>query len=156
MKRKSEGDFLKAWGGISSLQFRLPVVWTEARRRGHTLTDLARWLSREPARLAGLLRRKGSITVGRDADLVIFDPDATFRVTPETNEHRHKLTPYEGREFTGVVEATYLRGEKIYERGEFAQTPTGEFLLRENEPEAPREWDDPENFDDLTGKEFDD
>ncbi|MDT5158542.1 MAG: allantoinase [Acidobacteriota bacterium] len=156
MKRRSEGDFMKAWGGISSLQFRLPVIWTEARRRGHTLKDLARWLSREPARLAGLLRRKGSITVGRDADLVIFDPDATFRITPETNEHRHKLTPYEGREFTGVVEATYLRGEKIYERGKFAETPTGELILREDEPKETVEWDDPENFDDLTGKDFDD
>jgi allantoinase len=148
MKRKSEGDFLKAWGGISSLQFRLPVVWTEARRRGHTLQDLARWLSREPARLAGLLRRKGAITTGRDADFVIFDPEATFRVTPELNEHRHKLTPYDGREFYGVVEATYLRGEKIYERGHFSETPTGTLLLRENEPEVSDEWDDAEEFDD--------
>jgi allantoinase len=148
MKRRGEGDFLKAWGGISSLQFRLPVVWTEARRRGHTFDDLARWLAREPARLAGLLRRKGAITPGRDADIVIFDAEATFRVTPETNEHRHKLTPYDGREFTGVVEATYLRGEKIYESGEFSASPTGTLLLHEDEPKTPDDWDDPDNFDD--------
>jgi allantoinase len=149
MKRKGEGDFMKAWGGISSLQFRLPVVWTEARRRGHTLSDLARWLAREPAKLAGLGRRKGAIAPGYDADLVLFDPEADFRVTPETNEHRHKLTPYEGLEFAGVVEATYLRGEKIYERGEFLETPTGVLLVREVEPETSSgEWYDSENFED--------
>ncbi|HEX8188058.1 MAG TPA: allantoinase AllB, partial [Pyrinomonadaceae bacterium] len=145
MKRRPEGDFLKAWGGISSLQYRLPVVWTEARRRGHDLRDLARWLSREPARLAGLFGRKGAITPGRDADLVIFDPDAKTRVTAETNHHRHKLTPYDGLEFDGAVVATYLRGEKIYDRGEFADKPTGTLLLREPPPKATNLWDE---FDD--------
>ncbi|HEX8503478.1 MAG TPA: allantoinase AllB [Pyrinomonadaceae bacterium] len=148
MKRRPEGDFMKAWGGISSLQFRLPAVWTEASRRGHTFRDLARWLSREPARLAGLYGRKGAITPGRDADLVIFDPEATFRVAAETNEHRHKLTPYEGLGLKGVVVATYLRGEKIYERGEFAAAPTGTLLLREPPPREPSIWDDLEDLDD--------
>ena len=104
MKRRAEGHFLKAWGGISSLQFRLPAVWTEARRRGFALEDLARWLAQEPARLAGLDLRKGSIAPGRDADFVIFDPEATMTVAPQTNEHRHKLTPYDGQELCGVVE----------------------------------------------------
>ncbi|MDQ3804585.1 MAG: amidohydrolase family protein, partial [Acidobacteriota bacterium] len=130
LKRRDEGDFLQAWGGISSLQFRLSVVWTEARRRGHTLPDLARWLAHAPARLTGLDRRKGSIAPGLDADFVIFDPDATFRVTPELVEHRHKLTPYAGQTLSGVVEATYLRGERIYERGKFAEEPTGKLLKR--------------------------
>ena len=147
MKRRQEGDFLKAWGGISSLQFRLPAVWTEASRRGHTLGDLARWLSREPARLAGLYGRKGAITPGRDADLVIFDPDAAFRVGAGANEHRHKLTPYDGMELKGAVLATYLRGEKIYDRGEFAPAPTGTLLLREPPPAEPSPWDDLEDLD---------
>jgi len=133
LKRREEGDFLQAWGGISSLQFRLPVMWTEARRRGHTLEDLARWLAFEPAKLAGLEERKGAIATGRDADLVVFDPDAAMRVTPEANEHRHKLTPYDGRELRGVVEATYLRGEKIYDRSNFSDGPTGRLLRRDND-----------------------
>lgn len=139
MKRKKEGDFLKAWGGISSLQFRLSAVWTEASARGHTFRDLARWLASEPAKLAGLSARKGSIAPGRDADFVVFDPEAEFRVTPETNEHRHKLTPYEGRVLKGDVVATFLRGEKIYERGRFNDTPSGELLLRQK-PQS--EWDE--------------
>jgi allantoinase len=140
MKRPKEGDFLKAWGGISSLQFRLSAVWTEAEGRGHTFRDLARWLASEPAKLAGLGARKGSIAEGRDADFVLFDPGASFRVTPETNEHRHKLTPYEGRELKGDVVATFLRGEKIYERGRFSEPPSGRLLLRESKPRS--EWDD--------------
>jgi allantoinase len=142
MKRRQEGDFMKAWGGISSLQFRLPVVWTEASGRGHTLRDLARWLASEPAKLAGLVARKGTIAVGRDADFVVFDPEARLRVTPETNEHRYKLTPYEGRELKGDVVATFLRGQRIYERGRFGEKPSGELLLRESKPSS--NWDEDE------------
>jgi allantoinase len=130
MKRREEGDFLRAWGGISSLQLRLPVVWTEARCRGFGFGHLAEWLAAAPARLAGLAPRKGAITVGADADFVVWNPDETFSVEPRALEHRHKLTPYAGRELSGVVEATFLRGRKIYERGQFAREPGGEFLLR--------------------------
>ena len=146
MKRRREGDFMKAWGGIASLQFRLPAVWTGARGRGHDFRDLARWLAREPARLAGLFGRKGAITAGRDADLVIFDPAATTRVSPETNHQRHKLTPYDGLELGGAVVATYLRGVKVYDRGEFAPEPTGTVLLREPPPVQTSVWDDLEGF----------
>jgi allantoinase len=130
MKRRDAGDFLAAWGGISSLQLRLPVVWTEARRRGFGLERLTEWLASAPARLAGLEDRKGAIKVGLDADFIVWKPDETFRVEPSALEHRHKLTPYAGRELSGAVAATFLRGEKIYERGEFAAEPKGKFLLR--------------------------
>ena len=130
LKRREAGDFLQAWGGISSLQFRLPVFWTEARRRGFTPAGIARLLAGAPARLARLDARKGSIAVGRDADFVIWNAEGETRVAPETNEHRHKLTPYDGRVFEGAVEATYLRGEKIYDRGSFAERPAGVLLKR--------------------------
>ena len=103
-----KGDFASAWGGIASLQFTLPAVWTEAHRRGHSLEDLARWMCAAPARLAGL-DRKGSIEAGKDADLVVWNPEATFVV--ERVLHRHPLTPYRGRTLTGVVERTFVRGE---------------------------------------------
>src|SRR5947209_1313096 len=148
MKRRQEGDFLKAWGGISSLQFRLAGVWTEARRRGFALEDLARWPAQEPARLADLDLRKGSIAPGRDADLVFFDPEATLIVAPEINEHRHKLTPYDGQTLSGVVEATYLRGEKIYERGHFSERPTGRLLKRGDEGKSSDVFEDVESFED--------
>ncbi|MGB8508605.1 MAG: allantoinase AllB [Pyrinomonadaceae bacterium] len=130
LKRRGEGDFMRAWGGISSLQFRLPLMWTLARERGHGCTDLARWLAEAPAHLAGLGSRKGRIAAGCDADFVIWNPEETFRVEPSMIQHKHKLTPYLGQSLNGVVTATYLRGEKIYERGAFAVEPKGLMLKR--------------------------
>ncbi|MEP6705903.1 MAG: allantoinase AllB [Pyrinomonadaceae bacterium] len=130
LKRREEGDFLQAWGGISSLQLRLPVVWTEARQRGYSLNELANWLCCAPANLVGLGRRKGAIAAGYDADFVVWNPDEELEVSAGMIQHRHKLTPYNGERLKGVVETTFLRGERIYGRGEFTGTPMGRLLLR--------------------------
>jgi allantoinase len=130
MKCIETGDFSRAWGGIASLELSLPAVWTQTREHGYSLGHLARWLCGEPARLAGLEKRKGAIAVGYDADLVIWNPAKTFRVDAQRLHQRHKLTPYAGRELAGVVEATFLRGKKIFDRGEFSATPCGNVLLR--------------------------
>jgi len=110
MKEMATGDFGAAWGGISSLQLGLPLIWTAARRRGFSLRDIARWMSQGPARLAGL-RKKGRVAVGYDADFCVFAPDESFTVDQRDIRHRHRLTPYTGRELDGVVRATVLRGE---------------------------------------------
>ncbi len=128
LKRRETGDFAAAWGGISSLQLALPAVWTGASRRGHSLADVARWMSRAPARLAGLEDRKGRIAVGLDADFAIFDPEAGLEVAPEALLHRHPLTPYAGRRLRGVVRETLLRGRTVYRDGEFPGAPTGRLL----------------------------
>jgi allantoinase len=130
MKLAEEGDFLRAWGGIASLQLSLPAVWTEAGARGYAVTHLAKWLCEGPARLAGLAGRKGSIAAHCDADFVIWDPEAKFHVEPAQLHHRHKLTPYAGRELAGRVETTFLRGRKVFERGEFSAAPVGHVLHR--------------------------
>ncbi len=131
MKCSGSGDFMKAWGGISSLQIGLAAVWSEARARGATPSDLARWMSASPARLAGLFGRKGVIASGADADLVFWDPDARLTIDPTTLEHRHKITPYGGRSLFGSVVRTILRGETIYARGAgFAGSPRGRWQRR--------------------------
>lgn len=99
------GDFLNAWGGIASLQFVLPIVWTNASARGFTLTDVARWCCESPAKLANLTT-KGRIEIGMDADFVVWDPESMFTVTAELIEHRHKVTPYLGARLRGVVRDT--------------------------------------------------
>lgn len=130
LKQKESGDFLAAWGGISSLQFRLPVIWTEAQKRGFGISELAEWLCRAPARLVGLEATKGSIKVGCDADLVIWNPKQTSKIQSDMIHHRHKLTPYAGRDFAGAVETTFLRGRKVYDGGQFIGEPQGQLLLQ--------------------------
>ncbi|MGI8334169.1 allantoinase AllB [Actinomadura scrupuli] len=107
-----KGDFAEAWGGISSVQLGLPVVWTAARARGFALADVVGWMARGPAALTGL-RRKGRLEVGYDADLVAFADDETFVVDPGALHHRHPVTPYAGRELSGVVRRTWLRGVAV-------------------------------------------
>ncbi|HEY3171546.1 MAG TPA: allantoinase AllB [Thermoanaerobaculia bacterium] len=131
LKKRETGDFSTAWGGISSLQLRLPAVWTAARPRGVSFERLSEWLSAAPARLAGIAGRKGALAPGFDADLVVWNPEETFDVRPEALHHRHKLTPYAGRTLFGVVEAAFLAGEKISERGRLLGPPRGKILLRE-------------------------
>ena len=86
-------------------------MWTEAQRRGFTLSDIARWMAEGPARLAGCDARKGRLAAGYDADFVVFDPEAEFVVTEERLHYRHAVSPYLGEKLRGVVKATYLRGQ---------------------------------------------
>jgi allantoinase len=130
MKLREEGDFLRAWGGIASLQLRLPAIWTGARARGYPPERLAAWLCAGPARLAGLTGRKGVIAAGHDADLVLWHPQKEFVVNNTVLRHRHPITPWLGRTLAGVVEATYLRGEQVYARGAADPPARGRLLTR--------------------------
>jgi allantoinase len=130
-KAPGTGDFLSAWGGIASVQLGLSLVWTEAARRGHGLTDVVRWMASGPAGVAGL-PRKGALRAGADADLVVFDPDATWTVDASALQHRHPVTPYHGRAVRGAVRATYLHGRRVAVDGAVPGVPTGRLLRRED------------------------
>jgi allantoinase len=127
LKRIDDGDFVRAWGGIASLQIGLAAVWTAAQERGVNHHDLARWLSAAPARLAGLEGRKGAIAAGADADFVIWDPDAEWTVDPSALYHRHAVTPYAGRRVRGRVRRTIVRGQTVFD-GEIVTPPRGILL----------------------------
>ncbi len=138
LKCLETGDFVRAWGGISSLQLSLQAVWTEAFRRGFALHELVRWMSDAPARLAGIDDRKGRIAPGMHADLVAFDPEAIGTVDAARLEHRHKLTPYDGQTLRGRVEWTMLRGRMIYRRAAgFEQEIPGRWLTPIRPPAPP-------------------
>jgi len=125
MKRLTEGNFRTAWGGIASLSVALPLMWTEASRRGFTLLDLAQWMAAGPARLAGCDAHKGRIAAGCDADFVVFDADREFVLTPDKLHYRHPVSPYLGETLRGVVKATYLRGNPVFVEGNFPGEPAG-------------------------------
>ena len=127
LKCLDTGDFGDAWGGIASLQLGLPVVWTQARQRGIELSDVVRWMSSAPARIAGL-SRKGSIAVGADADLCVFAPDDSWAVDAVRLEHRNPVTPYDGLTLRGVVRSTWLHGVELT-----GDAPTGRLLSRETD-----------------------
>jgi allantoinase len=129
LKLPERGDFHAAWGGIASLQLGLPAVWTEARRRGAELRQMTTWMSQRPADFAGLGQRKGRLAPGLDADLVVWDPEATFTVEAEQLLFRHKVSPYQGQRLAGRVKQTWLRGRCVYQEGVPPGAPTGQVLL---------------------------
>jgi len=130
LKRLEVGDFTKAWGGIASIQFLLPLVWTEAQKRGFGLADLERWLCTKPAAFAGLGATKGRLAVGYQADLVAWDPEASFSITAETIVYRHKVSPYENQSWQGSVHSTWLSGQKVWSSGRPSGPFMGEALIR--------------------------
>lgn len=133
MKRLDTGDWLQAWGGVSSLQLTLPIMWRGLRNYMVTFSRLAEWLSANPARLVGLSHRKGKLAAGYDADLCLWDPQEEWTVTREDLHHRHQITPYEGERLRGRVKRTYVRGRVAYDDGRFPAGQVGT-LLRRNSP----------------------
>lgn len=130
MKQKKDGRFSVAWGGIASLSVALPVVWTEAQRRGFSLSDIARWMSAAPAQLAGLHAQVGAIAPGMLANFSIFDPGATTTVSADRLYYRHPISPYMGEHLRGRVVQTVLRGEAVFHDGTFAERVRGRELQR--------------------------
>ena len=124
LKDPANGDFAVAWGGVSSLQLGLSLIWTEARARGISLERVLGWMSTTPANLARLTR-KGRLSVGSDADMAIFGAEDTFVVDARKLNHKNPITPYDGRTLTGVVRRTFLCGREVDGR-----TPTGRLLRR--------------------------
>lgn len=128
MKRFAEGNFQTSWGGIPGLSLALPVMYTEARARGFSLTDIVRWMAEAPAKLVGCELQKGKIAAGYDADLVVFDDDSEFIVTKDRLRHRHSFSPYLGEKLKGEVRATYVRGRLVFADNAFHGNPEGREL----------------------------
>jgi allantoinase len=134
MKRREEGRWDLAWGGIASLGLALPVMWSALEQRGVGLNAgmerVGKWMGAETARLAGLAGRKGTLVSGADADFVVFNPATAWTVAPEHLHFRHKVSPYLGGELSGRVVETWLRGQQVYSGSGFVGEPRGRELVR--------------------------
>ncbi|XP_055704676.1 allantoinase isoform X2 [Phlebotomus papatasi] len=133
---KSRGDFMRAWGGISSVQFGLSLFWTHCQSHELTLNDLHRLLCQEPAKLLGIDSWKGRIAVGYDADFCVWDPDASFAITSDIIHFQNKANPYMGKVVRGKVHATVLRGLIVFKEDEPFANPMGKLILRKKTKRA--------------------
>ncbi|CAL5412219.1 unnamed protein product [Camellia sinensis] len=130
LKLFNDGNFLKAWGGISSLQFVLPVTWSYGRKYGMTLEQLASWWSEKPAKLAGL-DLKGAIAIGNHADIVVWEPEVEFDLNDShpTYVKHPSISAYMGSRLSGKVLATFVRGNLVYKEGKHALAACGVPIL---------------------------
>lgn len=128
------GSFFDAFTGIAGLQFTLPSTWTEGREHGASLRNLSVWLSEEPAKLAGIWRQKGSIEAGKDADLIVWRPEA--RTDTAAVFHRQPGSPYEDLSLFGRVMETVLRGRVVFRDGTPPLATCGSVILRKDQPSS--------------------
>lgn len=128
---KGGADLFQVWGGLSTCQNLLDVLFDEAvQKRGMAPERLMELLSGNPARLLGL-PDKGSIGPGKDADIVLLRPHSPYRLTEEALYYRHRQSVYTGREIGCRVELTMVRGEVVYQLGRgFSDAPAGRFVRR--------------------------
>lgn len=132
LKGLEKGDFFSAWGGISSVGFGLPILYTEGQKLQPpvTLAEISTWCSWNTARQVGLSHKKGKIAVGYDADFLVFDPEVKYVVKNDQTYFKNKLTAYDGREFQGKVVETIVRGHAVFNlKHGHIDKPVGRLIL---------------------------
>ncbi len=130
IKELDSGNFKKAWGGIAGLQFNLPVFWTKAKTQSISILEISKLMSLNVAKFLTIDHRKGKIAKGYDADLMVWNPEEVFEVTKDIIQFKHKVTPYEGSQLSGVVKKTFVAGHKVYDNGKFYELAKGKVLKR--------------------------
>ena len=130
LKQLQEGNFFKAWGGISGLQFTLPVLYSEGQRRGLILEKLIPLLTENPAKFLGIEQQKGKLQVGSDADITIWNDEESFTISEDLIRHRHKATPYLNETLFGKVIHTFVNGVQVVKNSELNELSAGKLLLK--------------------------
>ena len=113
IKKIESGNFETGWGGIAGLQFLLPASWS-ALKNILDVEEFIPLLTKNPAKFLKLDRRKGSISIGFDADLTIWDPSGMELIKEDAILHRHKMSPYAGQKLYGTVSETIVGGVSVY------------------------------------------
>ena len=131
-KQQGRNDFSKIPNGAPGVETRLPLIFDGGvRQHGLSLNRFVELTATAPARLFGLFPRKGTIAVGSDADIVLFDPNETWTIRGAEGHSRVDYTMFEGRSVTGRVKKVFLRGQLIVDGAEWlGKEGMGEFLRR--------------------------
>ncbi len=130
-KQVGRGDFTRIPNGVGSVEHRLDLLHQGVVDGRLTLERMVEVCSTDPARLAGLHPRKGSLTPGADADVVIYDPTARHRLSADTHHMATDISVYDGLEVTGHTETVLLRGHVVVERGvHVGHAGDGQYLPR--------------------------
>ena len=132
-KQQGAKDFTRCPSGAPGVEERLILLFSEGVVKGRiTLPQMVRYACANPARIAGLYPRKGSLTVGADADVVILDPEREWTMTTQKMHGASDYTCYEGMKIKGMVERVLLRGKTIAADGCFVgKRGDGQYLKRE-------------------------
>ncbi len=129
VKGLETGDFNAAWGGIAGLQFLLSASWTALKDEMDLLSFIP-LVTSGPAEFIGLKNSKGKLQIGFDADITIWNPASSFKVREQDIEHRHKISPYVGKQLSGEVVATFVNGRLVYHDRKFIHLQQGKTILK--------------------------
>lgn len=130
-KHLGEDDFSAVPPGIPGTEHRPAIVYSKGVKEGKlSVIQMMEALSARPAKLFGMYPQKGSLQVGSDGDIVIFDPDYTWRITAEDQYQNVDYTPYEGMEMSGRTDTVLLGGEVAVSGGKVVQEGLGRFVKR--------------------------
>jgi dihydropyrimidinase len=131
-KTRGKDDFSKIPNGAPGLENRLHMIHEFGVSKGRiTLNRMVELLATNPAKFFGLYPRKGTIAVGSDADIVVFDPEKRVTISASTHHSKSDYNLFEGTEVTGAPEIVLLRGQVLVENGELvAQPGVGQFVKR--------------------------
>jgi dihydropyrimidinase len=127
------GDFTKIPYGMPGVETMVPLMYTfGVGTKRFSLNRFVQLVSANPARLHGLYPRKGTLTIGADADVVVFDPKKKFVIRPERLQTNCDWSPYDGWKLTGYPAMTFSRGRLVARGGKFIGEPGwGQFVRRE-------------------------
>lgn len=127
-KHQGFADVLSCPSGYPEVQTSLPMMLDEMNKGTITIHQLVRLVASGPARVLGIEHRKGSISVGKDADLVVVDPDSEWTITNEQQKTKCGWTPFDGWKIRGRPVLTVLRGEVVARDGELVADRRGRLL----------------------------
>lgn len=131
LKEIESGNLIRAWGGISGLQYLVSAAWTSL-KNDLSLEEFIPLLTENPAKYLGIQAQKGFIKKGLDADFTIWSPEESFEVKQKDNQHKHKISPYTGAILFGKIKATYVNGIAIYHQ-EILNKKPGKWILKKQQ-----------------------